>query len=72
VDAIIALPEPVETHFQWRPQLSDPGDERVLEAAVNGYADALATFNVRDFGMVPLRLGIRVLRPREATIGIKS
>ncbi len=63
--AIIALSEPVETHFRWRPQLRDPGDEMVLEAAVNGLADALVTFNLRDFGMVPLRFGIRVLRPRE-------
>src|SRR5277367_4217716 len=50
VDAVLALVEPVKTHFLWRPQLRDPGDERVLEAAVNGRADALVTFNLRDFG----------------------
>jgi len=72
VDAIIALSEPVETHFRWRPQLRDPGDEMVLEAAVNGYADALVTFNVRDYGMVPLQFGIRLLQPREVIIRIKT
>ncbi len=36
-----ALLIPVEIHFQWRPQLADPGDELVLEAAVNGRADFL-------------------------------
>lgn len=72
VDAVIALSEPVETHFRWRPQLRDPGDEMVLEAAVNGQADALVTFNARDFSMAPLRLGIQVLRPRDAIVRIKS
>lgn len=29
LDAIAALVEPVETHYLWRPQLRDPGDEMV-------------------------------------------
>ena len=66
VDAVVALVEPVKTHFLWRPQLRDAGDEMVLEAAVNGRADALVTFNVRDFGSVPARFGIEVLLPRDA------
>jgi predicted nucleic acid-binding protein len=33
------MAEPVPTHFLWRPQLRDPNDEVVLEAAVNGRAD---------------------------------
>jgi len=61
--ALIALAEPVETHFLWRPQLRDPGDEMVLEAAVNGRANALVTFNVRHFGAVPSYFGIEVLHP---------
>ena len=31
VDAVVAMAEPVKTHFLWRPQLRDPGDEMVLE-----------------------------------------
>jgi putative PIN family toxin of toxin-antitoxin system len=65
VDAVIAMAEPVETHFMWRPQLRDPNDEMVLEAAVNGRADALVTFNKRDFGTAPSRFGVAVLLPRE-------
>jgi putative PIN family toxin of toxin-antitoxin system len=65
LDGLLLLAEPVETWFRWRPQLRDPGDEMVLEAAVNGRADALVTFNRRDFGRVPERFGIEVLSPGE-------
>jgi predicted nucleic acid-binding protein len=71
LDAIIAMGEPVQTHFLWRPQLRDPNDEMVLEAAVNGRADALVTFNVRDYGSVPARFGVDLLVPREAIARIK-
>ena len=66
VTAVIAMAEPVETHFLWRPQLRDPGDEMVLEAAVNGRADALVTFNLRDYGEAPGRFGVELLLPRVA------
>jgi len=72
LDAILVMAEPVKAHFLWRPQLRDPGDEMVLETAVNGRADALVTFNVRDFGSVPERFGIEVLIPREAIRRIRK
>ncbi|MDX2224530.1 MAG: putative toxin-antitoxin system toxin component, PIN family [Rhodospirillaceae bacterium] len=53
----------VEISFQWRPQLADANDEMVLEAAVNGRADALITHNVRDFAKGAERFGVRVVRP---------
>ena len=56
--------EVVDVRFQWRPQLNDTNDEMVLEAAVNGRADALVTHNVRDFN-VGRRFGLRVLLPGE-------
>jgi predicted nucleic acid-binding protein len=71
-NAVIALVEPVETHFLWRPQLRDPGDEMVLEAAINGHADALVTFNVRDFEAVPAQFGVELLLPREAIRRIRQ
>ena len=70
--AVVAMAEPVTTHFLWRPQLRDPADEMVLEAAANGGADALVTFNLRDFATVPAQLGVRVMLPREAIRRIKS
>lgn len=64
--------EAVEVSFQWRPQLPDPNDEMVLEAAVNGRADALVTHNVRDFAKGAERFGIRVLRPGELLKELRS
>ena len=69
VDAILnelaALLEPVLTHYQWRPQLRDPADEMVLEAAANARVGALVTYNLRDF--IPAkRFGIQVLTPEQA------
>jgi putative PIN family toxin of toxin-antitoxin system len=72
LDAVVAMAEPVKTHFLWRPQLRDPGDEMVLEAAVNGQADLLVTFNVRDFGTMPSRFGIEVMIPRDALERIRQ
>jgi putative PIN family toxin of toxin-antitoxin system len=72
IDAVLAMVEPVETHFMWRPQLRDPADELVLEAAVNGRAAALVTFNRRDFGAAPARFGIEVLTPAEAIRRIRT
>ncbi len=66
LDSIIDVIEPVAVNYQWRPQLSDAGDEMVLEAAVNGHADAIVTFNRRDYGNAPAQFGIEVLSPQEA------
>ena len=63
--ALAALVEPVEVCFAWRPQLADPDDEMVLEAAVNGRADALVTHNLADFAQAAPRFGLTVLRPGE-------
>jgi len=65
VQAVIALIEPVTTYFLWRPQLNDANDEMVLEAAVNGRANALVTFNRRHFGTKTLDFGIETLTPAE-------
>ena len=71
LDAIIAMALPVETHFLWRPLLRDANDEMVLETAVNGRADVLVTFNLRDFGSVPDQFGIEALLPGEVIRRIK-
>lgn len=66
LDALVDLVEPVEAWFLWRPQLRDPGDELVLEAAVNGGAAAIVTFNRRDFLPAAEKFGLGILLPAEA------
>lgn len=70
--AFASAAEPVEVHFRWRPQLGDPSDELVLEAAVNGRADALVTHNVRDFEGAAKRFRLRVATPQQYLREIKS
>lgn len=69
--AVVAMVEPVESHFTWRPQLRDPSDEFVLEAAVNGRAEAIITFNIRDFGNAPARFGVALYTPADAVRRLK-
>ncbi len=63
--ALAMVLEPVTIYFRWRPLLHDMDDDMVLEAAINGHADALVTHNVTDFADVAPRFGISVLRPAE-------
>ena len=44
----------------------------VLEAAVNGRADAIVTFNGAHFRNAPERFGIRLLKPAEALREIRK
>ena len=68
VDAILAelagLLRPVQTHYQWKPQLRDPADEMVLEAAVNAQAQAIVTYKLRDLAPAR-RFGVEVLNPEQ-------
>lgn len=66
LDAVAAVAEPVRLAFLWRPALPDVDDDMVLEAAVNGRADGIVTFNRRDFDTVVEQFGIPVLSPGEA------
>ena len=68
---LAALIEPVEVHFQWRPQSRDPNDEMVLEAAINGRADAIVTYNVADFAAPAQRFRIAVRPPAEILKKVK-
>jgi predicted nucleic acid-binding protein len=65
VDRLISMAEPVEIYFRWRPQLRDPGDELVLEAAVNGRALTIVTFNEKHLREARTNFDIEVLRPGE-------
>ncbi len=66
VKAFCTNGEQIHVGHRLRPQLADPNDEFVLEAAVHGNADAIITMNTADFLIAGRRFGIRTLSPGEA------
>jgi putative PIN family toxin of toxin-antitoxin system len=65
LSALAVWIDPISLHYVWRPQLRDPGDEMVLEAAVNGRVRAIVTHNVRDFSSAAPQFGLMVLTPAQ-------
>ena len=65
LNVLVARAERIETSYRWRPQLRDAGDELVLETAVNGRAEALVTFNERDFVAAAPRFGLDLIGPKD-------
>lgn len=63
LDAIALIAEPVRVSYLWRPILPDPDDDLVLEAAVNGGAHRVVTFNLRHFRPAARVFGLSVLTP---------
>lgn len=50
-------------YFLWRPQLSDPKDDHILELAVAASGMDIITHNVRDFARAN-SFGIRIVTPK--------
>lgn len=65
MDGLAALVVPVIPYFLWRPTLRDPNDEMIVDAAVNGQADAIVTFNVRHFRPAAQQFQLEVLTPAQ-------
>ncbi len=53
-----------EIFYLWRPFLTDPKDDFVLELAFNSNADYIITYNKKDFRKVD-QFGIKLLFPGE-------
>jgi len=66
LDAIALVVESIRISYLWRPMLPDPGDDLVLETAVNGQAEAVVTFNRRHFEPAAARFGLEILAPADA------
>ncbi|MFT3801654.1 MAG: putative toxin-antitoxin system toxin component, PIN family [Burkholderiaceae bacterium] len=62
--SLAAVSEGIDISFRTRPMLPDAADEMVLEAALNGQADAIVTHNVKDFRPA-LELGVAIATPGE-------
>lgn len=65
LDDLCAVLRPVAVEVRWRPQSSDPGDDLVIEAAVNGMADTIATFDLRHLREAAARFGIAAELPAD-------
>ena len=68
LDELAAIGKGVELVIRTRPMLLDPNDEMVLETAINGLADAIVTFNDRDFRSVAAPFRCSVMRPAEVIV----
>ncbi len=62
---------PVVPHFLWRPISPDPGDDFVIDCAMNAKA-WIVTYNVRDFTLARLELGLVVLAPKEFLVQLSG
>lgn len=65
LDEVASLCVPVAFDYRWRPGAADPDDDLVLETAVNGTADVIASFNLADLAAASARFGIPVERPKD-------
>ncbi len=54
----------VPIHFSYRPASPDPGDDFVIDCAMNADATVI-TSNVKDFQRAGQYLGLRLLRPAQ-------
>jgi putative PIN family toxin of toxin-antitoxin system len=63
LDALAGICVPVIFDYSWRPTGAHADDELVTETAINGQADAIATFNLKDMREASIRFGFVAERP---------
>jgi putative PIN family toxin of toxin-antitoxin system len=63
LDALAGLCVPVLFDYQWRPTGAHADDELVVQTAINGQANAVATFNIKDMSVAAIKFGFLALRP---------
>lgn len=49
LDQFIGMAIAVAPHYDFRGLIRDPNDDKFVTVAINGRADAIVTFNVRDY-----------------------
>ena len=64
LDFIISRSNHWQIYYLWRPQLTDPGDDMLLELAVTASCPYIVTYNVSDFKAAK-KFGITPITPQE-------
>lgn len=64
IDYMCTIGKHRKVHFLWRPNLKDPGDDFVLELAVESGCEYIVTHNIRDFSGSE-KFGVKVITPQE-------
>ncbi len=62
IDALCSLAHHHDIYFLWRPSLSDPNDEMILELAVSAQCKYIVTHNINDFKGIE-KFGIEAITP---------
>ena len=57
--------------FRWRPWLSDPNDDFILELAVSARARYIVTHNLRNFSAVE-SFGIEAITPAQTLMKLRN
>jgi putative PIN family toxin of toxin-antitoxin system len=64
LDYVCSVANRKKVHYLWRPFLSDPKDDMVLELAVSAGCEIIVTYNKDDFKGVE-QFGVRVMTAQE-------
>lgn len=64
IDYVCLVGQHQRIYYLWRPILSDPKDDLVLELAVAANCEGIITFNAKNFAGVE-QFGLGIITPRE-------
>jgi putative PIN family toxin of toxin-antitoxin system len=70
LDNLCAFSKHQKIYFLWRPYLSDPKDDYILELAVASETKTIVTHNIKDFRGIS-KFGVRAITPRKLLEEIK-
>jgi putative PIN family toxin of toxin-antitoxin system len=64
ISYLCAIGKHRQVHFLWRPNLKDPGDDFILELAVESECNYIVTHNIKDF-VGSEKFQVEVVTPQE-------
>ena len=72
LDVLAAICVPVAFDYRWRPTGAQGDDELVVETAINGDADSLVTFNIKDMRAAAEGFSFALERPGDFLRRVRS